>query len=90
MEHLVEKELPGETEVLGENLPQFHFVHHEPTRLDLRSNPCRRGWKLAANRLGYGTALLWPNETVKWGKTIVVAGHEGLQGCEVEVPTFSR
>jgi hypothetical protein len=25
----VEWELAGETEVLGENLPQFHFAHHE-------------------------------------------------------------
>jgi hypothetical protein len=29
MEQLVERELAGETEVLGENLPQVHFVHHK-------------------------------------------------------------
>jgi hypothetical protein len=29
MEQLVEWELTGETEVLGEILPQFHFVHHK-------------------------------------------------------------
>jgi hypothetical protein len=29
MEHLVERELAGETEVLGGNLPQWHFVHHK-------------------------------------------------------------
>jgi hypothetical protein len=27
MEQLVEWRLAGETEVLGENLPQLHFVH---------------------------------------------------------------
>jgi hypothetical protein len=29
MEQLVEWELAGETEVLGENLPQCHIVHHK-------------------------------------------------------------
>jgi hypothetical protein len=27
VEHSVEWELAGENEILGENLPQFHFVH---------------------------------------------------------------
>jgi hypothetical protein len=29
VEKLVEYRLAGETEVLGENLPQRHFVHHK-------------------------------------------------------------
>jgi hypothetical protein len=29
VEKLVEWRLAGETEVLGDNLPQHHFVHHK-------------------------------------------------------------
>jgi hypothetical protein len=29
MEHLAEWELGGETEILGENLPRRHYVHHK-------------------------------------------------------------
>jgi hypothetical protein len=29
MEQLAEKEMAGETEVLGETIPQCHFDHHK-------------------------------------------------------------
>jgi hypothetical protein len=56
VERLVEWELARETEVLGENLPQYQFVH--PTWPDLGSNPGRCDGKPATNRLSYGTAFL--------------------------------
>jgi hypothetical protein len=55
MEKLVEW-LAGETEVLGENLPQRHFVHHKSYMLCPDANPGRRGGKPETTRLSYGTA----------------------------------
>jgi hypothetical protein len=50
--------LAGETEVLGENLPQHHFCPSQnPTWPDSVLNQGRRGGKLATNRLSYGAAL---------------------------------
>jgi hypothetical protein len=59
VEKLMEWRLSGETEVLGENLPHRHFVHHKlHTWLDPGLNPGRRCGKPATNRLPYGAAEL--------------------------------
>jgi hypothetical protein len=56
MEKLVEL-LAGETEVLGENLPQCRFAHHKTHMLPGIEPGPPRGWKPATNPLSYGTAL---------------------------------
>jgi hypothetical protein len=58
VEQLVEWRLAGETEVLGENLPQRPLSTTNPTWADPGSNPGRRGGKSATNRLSYGAALV--------------------------------
>jgi hypothetical protein len=58
MEKLVEWRFAGETEVLGENLPQRHLSTTNPTWPDLGANPGRRGGKPATNRLSYGAASI--------------------------------
>jgi hypothetical protein len=50
MEQSVEWGLAEETEVLGENLPQYHFVHHKSHMTWVGSNPGRRGGKPAMAR----------------------------------------
>jgi hypothetical protein len=64
MKMIVEKQmecrLEGETEVLGENLPQRHFCPTQnPTWPDPVLNPGRRGGKPATNRLSYGAEMRW-------------------------------
>jgi hypothetical protein len=58
VEKQMECRLVGETEVLGENLPQRQFCPSQnPTWPDPGLNPGRRGGKPATNLLSYGAAL---------------------------------
>jgi hypothetical protein len=57
VKQLMEWELAGNTEVLGENLPSATLFITNPTLPDLGSNPGRRGGKPATKRLSYGTAF---------------------------------
>jgi hypothetical protein len=55
MEQLVERESVEETEVLGENVAQCHFVHQKFHLNAMGSNPGRRSGKPATSRPSYGT-----------------------------------
>jgi hypothetical protein len=58
MQKLVEW-LAGETEVLGENLPECRFVHYKTHMFCPDANPGHRGGKPATKRLSYGTAYIY-------------------------------
>jgi hypothetical protein len=58
VEKQMEYRFAGETDVLGENLPQRHFCPSQnPTWPDPGLNPGRRGGKPATNRMSYGAAM---------------------------------
>jgi hypothetical protein len=55
----MECRLAGETEVLGENLPQRHFSPSQKPKWPYPVlNPGRRGGKSTTNGLSYGAALV--------------------------------
>jgi hypothetical protein len=66
----------GETEVLGENLPQRHFCPSQnPTWPDPGLNPGCRGGRPVINRLSYGAA------TTSTVVLLVVGGDEKGSQC---------
>jgi hypothetical protein len=76
MEHFVVWELAGETEVLGENLPYYHFAQ-DSTWADLGSNPDNHTGK---PELYHGL--------LHFSKHILGGRHKGLvkttMGCHVK------
>jgi hypothetical protein len=69
--------IAGETEVLGENLPQRHFVPPQiPHDQVLFRTPDRSGGKPVTNRLSYGAAIL--SQLVDLTKSTARSPENGL------------
>jgi hypothetical protein len=58
VEQSVDRELAGKNNYSEKTCPSATLSTTNPTWPDLGSNPGRRGWKPATNRLNYGTALI--------------------------------
>jgi hypothetical protein len=68
--------IAGETEELGENLPQRHFVPPQIPHDQVRFRaPDRSGGKPATNRLSYGAALKYAIRSSKNFLLNIVAGR---------------
>jgi hypothetical protein len=55
VEQSVQRELTGETEILGQNLPQCLFDHHKSYTTWPELEPRPLFWKAGDNSLSYGT-----------------------------------
>jgi hypothetical protein len=57
VEQSVEWRVTGETEVLGENLPQRHFAHHKSHMTRPKLEPGSPRWEARTNCLSYSAAV---------------------------------
>jgi hypothetical protein len=91
MEKQMECRLAGETEVLGENLPQRHFCPSQnPTCPDPSLNPDRRGGKPATNRLSYGAAQGYTYRHRDRWEGFMESAVEMGSGAMIYIPSFIK
>jgi hypothetical protein len=95
MENLVEWRLAGETEVLGEDLPQRHFVHHkchltrpgmDRTRAAAVGSQRLTAWAMA--RPYYTVSTLW-NSSAKSERNLLLSRYSPIQNCEYKTQNIS-